>query len=107
MVCTLHCQYFENSKSGQDVSGLKVKGVIHFVEANQAIDAEVRMYDRLLTDESPDAHEDKDFKEFINPNSLEVLKNCKLEPSLNSFISGISFKISLIPTQKSEFWELE
>lgn len=83
-IIALHCQYFENSKSGQDTSGLKVKGVIHFVEANQAIDAEVRMYDRLFTDEAPDGHDDVDFKTFINANSLTVLKNCKLEPSLKN-----------------------
>ncbi len=91
-ITALHCEYFENSKSGQDTSGLKVKGVIHFVEANQAIDAEVRLYDRLFTDESPDAHEDKGFKEFINPNSLEIVKNCKLEPSLKNAKVGEKYQ---------------
>jgi glutaminyl-tRNA synthetase len=88
----LHCTYIENSKSGQDTSGLKVKGTIHWVEANNAFNAEVRLYDRLFSVEAPDDQEGKDFKEFINPNSLEILKNCKLEPSLKNAKEGQRFQ---------------
>ena len=55
---------------------------MHWVECNHAVDAEVRLYDRLFLDESPDGHKDRDFMEFVNPASLEVLKGCKVEPAL-------------------------
>ena len=67
------------SKSGGATSSRKVKGTIHWVSAPHAIDAEVRLYDRLFTVPEPDA--DGDFKAFLNPNSLEVVK-AKCEPSL-------------------------
>jgi glutaminyl-tRNA synthetase len=87
-ITQLNCTYIENSKSGEDVSGLKVKGVIHWVSVAQAVEAEVRLYDRLFTDEDPDGHEDKDFKEFINPHSLTVIPNAKLEPSIANLPAG-------------------
>jgi glutaminyl-tRNA synthetase len=59
----------------------KVKGTLHWVSAEHAVPIEVRLYDRLFTDPSPDTHKDKDFMEFINPNSLEVLQAFG-EPSL-------------------------
>lgn len=91
-ILELRCTYVPESRSGSDSSGLKVKGVIHWVSAPHAIHAEVRLYDRLFTVEEPDAQEDKDFKEFINPHSLETLKNCKLEPSLKNAQSGQRFQ---------------
>lgn len=84
-ITELRCTYDPNSKSGEDTSGKKVKGTLHWVSAKHAIDAEVRLYDRLFNVEQPSAQakkEDKDFKEFINPASLQILQNCKLEPSL-------------------------
>ena len=57
----------------------KVKGTIHWLSASESLDAEVRIYDRLFNDEAPDGHKDVDFKEFINPDSLKVLHNCKVE----------------------------
>jgi len=75
------CTYDPETKSGSGISR-KVKGVLHWVSAEKAIDAEIRLYDRLFNDEDPLGHEDIDFKEFINPNSLQIIKNCKLEPSL-------------------------
>ncbi|TAE19688.1 MAG: glutamine--tRNA ligase/YqeY domain fusion protein [Bacteroidetes bacterium] len=87
-ITQLNCTYIENSKSGEDTSGLKVKGVIHWVSIAHAVEAEVRLYDRLFTDEAPDGHEDKDFKEFINPNSLTVIPNAKLEPSIANLPAG-------------------
>lgn len=80
----VHCKYYANSKSGEDTSGIKVKGTLHWVSAAEALDAEVRLYDRLFTVEELDADKEKDFKEFINPDSLEVLKNCKAEPALQN-----------------------
>jgi len=83
-ITAIHCTYDTESRSGSgtEASKRRVKGTLHWVSANHAIDAEVRLYDRLFSDENPDGHEDKDFKEFINPNSLNVLENCKLEPAL-------------------------
>lgn len=83
-IVELKCTYDPDSKSGSgtEASMRKVKGTLHWVSAKHAIDAEVRVYDRLFTDEDPAGHKEKDFKEFINPDSLTVLKNCKLEPSL-------------------------
>ncbi len=80
-VTEILCTYDPETKSGSGISR-KVKGVLHWVSAEKAIDAEIRLYDRLFNDEDPLGHEDIDFKEFINPNSLQIIKNCKLEPSL-------------------------
>jgi glutaminyl-tRNA synthetase len=80
-VVELYCTYDPETKSGSGVSR-KVKGVLHWVSAAHAIDAEVRIYDRLFTDEAPDGHKDKDFKEFLNPESLTIIPAAKLEPSL-------------------------
>ena len=79
-ITELRCSYIENSKSGEDVSGMKVKGVIHWVNAAEAGEAEVRLYDRLFKVENP-AAEEGDFKDFINENSLKVVK-ALVEPSL-------------------------
>jgi glutaminyl-tRNA synthetase len=90
-VIELRCTYDDRSKSGEDTSGKKVKGVLHWVSATHAIDAEVRLYDRLFNVELPLAQakkEEKDFREFLNPDSLEVLQNCKLEPSLKDSKPG-------------------
>lgn len=83
-ITELRCTYDPDSKSGSgtEASKRKVKGTLHWVSAKHAIDAEVRVYDRLFNDEDPAGHKDKDFKEFINPESLQVLTSCKLEPSL-------------------------
>jgi glutaminyl-tRNA synthetase len=78
----LRCTYDPETKSGTGTSTKKVKGVVHWVSAKHAFDAEVRLYDRLFTVENPGAEEDWLGK--INPNSLEIIKNAKLEPSLKS-----------------------
>ncbi|MCK5903718.1 MAG: glutamine--tRNA ligase, partial [Gammaproteobacteria bacterium] len=69
------------SGSGTEASLRKVKGTLHWVSVNHALPVEVRLYDRLFTDASPDTHKDKDFMDFINPNSLEVITGYA-EPSL-------------------------
>ncbi len=79
-ITEIYCTYDPETRSGMPQSNRRVKGTLHWVSSKHAIDAEVRLYDRLFYDEEPDGHKDKDFKEFINPDSLKVLTNCKLEP---------------------------
>ncbi|PIE66408.1 MAG: glutamine--tRNA ligase [Desulfobacterales bacterium] len=81
-VIALECTYDPESRGGNAPDGRKVKGTIHWVSAAHAFKAEVRLYDRLFTAEFPDADKEKDCKEFLNPDSLQVLKNCYLEPGL-------------------------
>lgn len=81
-VIELRCEYLEQTRNGQQPEGRKVKGIIHWVNAADAVDAEIRLYDRLFREETPLADKDKDFKQAINPESLITLKNCKLEASL-------------------------
>jgi glutaminyl-tRNA synthetase len=92
-IIEIHCTYDEDSRSGSgtEASQRKVKGTIHWVSINHAIEAEVRIYDRLFTHENPDGDKDVDFKEYINPNSLEVIKGY-LEPSLISAKNGERFQ---------------
>jgi len=82
-VVEVQCTYDPKSKSGSgtEESLRKVKGTLHWVSIKHAIEAEIRLYDRLFTDESPDTHKDKDFMEFVNPDSLKVITGY-LEPSL-------------------------
>jgi len=81
-VIELHCTYDPETRGGSAPDGRKVKGTIHWVSARHALETEVRLYDRLFTVEHPDMDKEKDFKEFVNPDSLQVLKGCMLEPSL-------------------------
>ncbi|MFO7444810.1 MAG: glutamine--tRNA ligase/YqeY domain fusion protein [Ignavibacteriaceae bacterium] len=90
-ITELHCTYDPETKSGSG-STRSVKGTIHWVSAKHAADAEVRLYDRLFTVENPDGDKEKDFKEFINPHSLEVLKPCKVEPALKSAEKGSRYQ---------------
>ncbi|MEZ4988460.1 MAG: glutamine--tRNA ligase/YqeY domain fusion protein [Saprospiraceae bacterium] len=85
------CTYYPNSKSGEDVSGVSAKGTLHFVSAAHAIDAEVRLYDRLFTDPTPADYEDKDFLEFFNKESLNVI-TAKVEPSLGGTQPGDKYQ---------------
>lgn len=78
----VHCTYYPDSKSGEDTSGIKAKGTLHWVSTEHAVDAEVRIYDRLFNDENPDGHKEKTFYDFLNPDSLTIIKNAKVEPSL-------------------------
>jgi glutaminyl-tRNA synthetase len=82
-VIELSCTYFPESKSGQDKSGLKVKTVIHWVDAKCGFPVEVRLYERLFTVEDPNVQA-SDFKEFVNPNSLTTLQNAIAEPFLKN-----------------------
>lgn len=82
-ITEIHCTYDPDSKSGSgtESSLRKVKGTLHWVSINQALDAEVRVYDRLFSVESPDTDKERDFMEFVNPDSLKVVQ-AKVEPSL-------------------------
>ena len=93
-VIEIHCTYDPDSKSGSgtEASMRKVKGTIHWVSIQHALEAEVRLYDRLFTDEAPDAHKDKDFKDFINPDSLKVIEKAYVEPSLATVNEGDSLQ---------------
>jgi len=93
-ITEVHCTYDEDSKSGSgsEASKRKVKGTIHWVSIKHAVNAEVRLYDRLFTDEAPDSHKDKDFKEFINPDSLQIINNAFVEPSLKTADIGDRFQ---------------
>jgi glutaminyl-tRNA synthetase len=80
-VTEIYCTYIPESKSGEDTSGINVKGTIHWVSAATARTAEIRNYDRLFTVESPDS-EEGDFKDYLNPNSMEVISKAYIEPYL-------------------------
>ena len=82
-IIELHCTYDPASRGGASPDGRKVKGTIHWVSADHAVNVEVRMYDHLFLKESPgDMEEGQNFTNNLNPDSLEVLKSCKVEPSL-------------------------
>jgi glutaminyl-tRNA synthetase len=83
-ITEIYCTYDPKSKSGSgsEESKRKVKGTLHWVSAKHAAKAEVRIYDRLFNHEAPDAQKETDFKEFINPDSLQILSDCYVEPSL-------------------------
>jgi len=108
-VVELHCTYDPQSRGGMSADGRKVKGTIHWVSAKHAIDAEVRLYDALFTKPNPydvaedeevdefglevsEVEPDRDFTDNINPNSLEILSGCKLEPELANVKAGESFQ---------------
>jgi len=81
-VTEVHCTYDPDTRSGAAQSERKVKGTLHWVSAAHALDAEVRLYDRLFSDEDPSGHKDINAREFLNPESLTVLTGCKVEQSL-------------------------
>ncbi len=82
-IVEIHCTYDPETRSGQDNSGRKVKGTIHWVSAEHCYETRVRLYDRLFTVERPTGDKDRDFKEFVNPRSLSAVE-AKLEQSLAS-----------------------
>ncbi|MFN0190078.1 MAG: glutamine--tRNA ligase/YqeY domain fusion protein [Bacteroidia bacterium] len=90
-VSLIRARYVPESRSGQDTSGLQVKGVIHWVSATHAVPAEIRLYERLFNVEDPSS-EEGDFKEYINPDSLHILKNAMLEPSLKESKPGMLYQ---------------
>lgn len=91
-VIQLNCSYDPETRSGTGTSTKKVKGTIHWVNVKDAVDCEVRLYDRLLTVEDPASEKDKDYKDLINPNSLAILSNAKLEPFVKNSKPGYKFQ---------------
>ena len=89
-VMEAHCTYDPATAGGTTPDGRKVKGTIHWVSAEHALDAEVRLYETLFTRENP--NEVADFVECLNPKSLEVLQGCKVEPSLGAAKPGVSYQ---------------
>lgn len=96
-ITELHCTYDPETKSGMPNSAKKVKGTLHWVSAQHAIDAEIRLYDRLFLDEDPVGKKDgSDFKDYLNPDSLKILNNCKLEPDFAAAKAGDHFQFQRI-----------
>jgi glutaminyl-tRNA synthetase len=85
-VVELRCTVDPDTRGGNAPDGRKVKSTLHWVSARHAVDAEVRLYDKLFTERDPSGHKDGDFKDLINPNSLEVLKSCKIEPKVKDLV---------------------
>jgi glutaminyl-tRNA synthetase len=92
-ITEIHVSYDEDSRSGSgsEASQRKVSGTLHWVSITHAIEAEVRLYDRLFIDEAPDSHKEKNFLEFMNPNSLQISTGF-VEPSLKTVQAGDKFQ---------------
>jgi len=96
-ITEIHATYDDDSRSGSgsEASNRKVSGTIHWVSAAHAVTAEIRLYDRLFLDESPDTHKDKNFLDFVNPNSLKTVTGY-VEPSLTTAKEGESFQFQRV-----------
>ncbi|HVW95594.1 MAG TPA: glutamine--tRNA ligase/YqeY domain fusion protein [Mucilaginibacter sp.] len=90
-ITEIHCTYIPESRSQNDTSGIHVKGTIHWVSVPHAATAEVRLYDRLFRVEDP-SNEDGDFKDYINPNSLQILEKVYIEPDLAKAVPGKGYQ---------------
>lgn len=90
-IIEVHCTYIPESKSGEDTSGIHVKGTIHWVSVQHAATAEVRLYDRLFRVEDP-GNEERDFKEYINTDSLQVIPTAYIEKDLASAELGRGYQ---------------
>jgi len=88
----VYCTYDPDTRSGGNTSEKKVKGTLHWVSAQHAIDAEVRLYDRLFSHEDPAGSKCEDYRSLLNPDSLKILTGCKVEPSLGSAIALDKFQ---------------
>ena len=92
-VLELHCTYDPESRGGQSPDGRRVRGTSHWVSAAHSIEAAVRLYDHLFSTANPgDEREGEDFKNYLNPDSLNVLTGCRVEPSLAQAAPGISYQ---------------
>lgn len=87
-ITEVHCTYYPDSRSGQDTSGVKAKGTLHWVSVEHALPIEVRQYDRLFNDPAPNGHKDREYLEFLNPDSLEVLYPAYAEPYVQNAQPG-------------------
>jgi glutaminyl-tRNA synthetase len=92
-VVEIHCTYDPQTRGGDSPDGRKVKATLHWVSAQHALPAEVRLYDRLFIAENPESESaEKDYKELINSNSLETLRDCKIEQSLAETSTGTIYQ---------------
>jgi glutaminyl-tRNA synthetase len=91
-VVELHCTYDSATKGGWSPDGRKVKGTLHWVSAAHALEAEVRLYDRLFVKPDPTEDKDANFKAYLNPNSLDTLTSCRVEPGLVGAAPGTRFQ---------------
>ena len=91
-VVEVYAEYDPQTKSGMPESGRRVKGTIHWISVPHSVDVEVRLYDRLFTVEDPANVKDKELKELLNPDSLKIVKNCKVEKYLKDAKLGDSFQ---------------
>ena len=91
-VFQINCTYDPDTRSGTGTSKKKVKGTIHWVSIKDAVDCEVRLYDRLLTVEDLSENKDRDYKELINPDSLKIISNAKIEPFVKNTSAGSRFQ---------------
>ena len=93
-ITALHCTYDPATRGGDSPDGRKVKATLHWVSAAHALDVEVRLYDRLFTSENPGAADD--YRSDLNPGSLEVLPDCKIEPSVAGAASGTRYQFERV-----------
>ena len=92
-VVELHCTYDPETRGGWSSDGRKVQGTLHWVSAAHALEAEARLYDRLFVNANPGGQKDgPDFKAYFNPNSLETLTSCRVEPSLAAAAPGSRYQ---------------
>jgi glutaminyl-tRNA synthetase len=100
-VVELHCTHDPATRGGDSPDGRKVKATLHWVSAPHSLEAEVRLYDRLLTVQNPsDESEDADYKDYLNPDSLQVLTSCRVEPSLEGAAPGSRYQFE----RQGYFW---
>ena len=92
----VYCTYDPETRSGGKISEKKVKGTLHWVSAEHALDAEVRLYDRLFNHEDPSGQKDDDYRTLLNPDSLKILTDCKVEPSLAKALPPDRFQFQRI-----------
>ena len=92
-IVELHCTYDPATRGGDAPDGRKVKSTLHWVSASHVLEAEARLYDHLFSKEDPDdVAEGEDFKSNLNPNSLEILSSCRVEPSLSKAKPGSRYQ---------------
>ena len=91
-ITEIHCTYDPATKGGDAPDGRKVKGTLHWVSARHAVEAEARLYDHLFTKRDPNEAENDDFKSNLNPDSLEILKSCRVEPCLKGAVRGARYQ---------------
>jgi glutaminyl-tRNA synthetase len=92
-VVEVHCTYDPATRGGDSPDGRKVKSTLHWVSANHALEAEVRLYDHLFNKEDPtDVEDGKDFRDYLNSNSLEILTSCRVEPGLTGASPGSRYQ---------------